>query len=377
MKTMTEQLAADLPLAAIPVSTEVATLSGGKIGVADKHSAKNADIPRDPNTAINEDQHELLADVYEIWKQVELQGGVVPATLLNMHPWAIKSSGPHNEGITVPACPPRDEFVQFVQRSPRFDFGDRWGKFKVRPVWPVQIMNDFKRQHFAWGGGERPWGGIVVYMGDHLPGTSKQKVGGLFDKLQSIVARLGDSQAKAALEEALEEQRKEVTAINESRLSDAEIIRLVASARELQLRAYEESYDKAIQSMASFTANQKGAGYPITNYQILISQWLFHRGHIAKLPPWVTEKRPRGFKQNLCKKCGVEISESGYACGKCGRIDKPYAAFLDGAVPKDDPAMKRCTRAELDSLGLTDILTLEEELAVDTKPKAEKKKKAE
>ena len=358
MPNMTEKLAQDLPLAAIPVATEVANFSLGKVipqgaeSITNRYADRSAyaNRPRDPNTAVNEDQHELLADVAEVWNQIEVQGGVVAASMLNMHPWAVHATGPHNEGIQVPACPIQEDFVQFVQRSPRFDFGDRWGKFKVRPIWPIEIMHDFQRQHFSWGGGEKPWGGLVVYMGDHAPGNMTDKPVAIFDRISSLIKRVSDSDARKALEIAIEEERKLLIHPTVERATLKEIKELMHKARAQQVSAYEDSYDKGEQSMASFLANQKGAGYPITRYQRLIAQWLFHRGLIKKLPSWVTERRPRGWEMHQCKKCGAELSETGYSCSKCGRVDKPFPAFQDGEITATSACTMLMNRGQLETL---------------------------
>lgn len=362
MTTITERISKDLPLAAIPVANEVALASGGRVGIegADLKTQRNADQPRDPNTAVNEDQHELLTDVNEVWTQIAVSGGIVPATLLNMHPWKITATGPHNTGIIIPACPIQDEFIPFVQRTMRMDFGDRWGKFKVRPSWPIEIMNDFKRQHYSWQGGESPAGGIVVYMGDHLPGQASNRIATANEKLQRIIQRVTDSELRSQLEAAIDAERK--TNINpqlEKRLSDKQIISMIHEAKQQQVMFYEKVFDWAEQRAAE---KNKTAWGSVTSMHRQVALWMLHRGRISKLPSWVSERKPLDHVQKHCPRCGSELNDKGYSCAKCNRVDKPYLAFKDGAIGPDDPALKRCTREELDNLGLVNVKTLDEEI---------------
>jgi hypothetical protein len=374
MKTITEQITEDLPISTAPAAAEVAARSGGKIipSVADMYGVKvkDADKPRDPNTAVNEDQHELLADVQEIWNQVEQQGGIVPATMLYMHPWRMEATGPHCHGIEVPACPIEEEYIQFVQRSCRFDFGDRWGKFKVRPVWPIEIMRDFQRQHFSWQGGERAGGGIVVYMGDHLPGGSKAKVTGFFDRLASVIRKVSEAEVRKALEAAVEAERKQqLQRADDAGISDEEIFRLVKTAKEQQTVFYERSFEYAEQRATEKTK----LGYAsITPNHRMIAKWLYHRRRIAKLPPWVTETKPLDFVQKFCGKCAAEIDASkGYACAKCGRVYDGIRSWQDGNRDENTMlALRRHTREQLDAVGLNDIPTLEEEMKADAEGSA-------
>ncbi len=381
MRTITEQILEDLPLSASPAATEVAIRSDGKFGT--KHAdmsglkEKNADRPRHPNTAVNEDQHELLADVQEIWNQVEQQGGIVPSTMLYMHPWRMTATGPHCHGIEVPPCPVEDEYIQFVQRGCRFDFGDRWGKFKVRPVWPIEIMRDFQRQHFSWQSGERAAGGIVVYMGDHLPGGGKTKVASFFDRLQSVIKKVSQSDIRKDLEQAIEAERKQQLQRSEERASGEDIFRLVKTAKEQQTVFYERSFDYAEQRAAE--KSKIGFASITTNHR-LIAKWLHYRRRIAKLPSWVTETKPLDFVQKYCTKCAAEIDPSkGYACVKCSRVYDGIKSWLDGNRDENTLlALKRHSRAELDAAGLAETQTLEEEMQAEAakpvKPKAKSSK---
>src|SRR5450755_3045457 len=143
----TEKLLQDLPIAARVAGAAVKEHTHGSLDPL---------VSRDPDSSINEEQHELLSDVREIFEQIRMQGGIIPATMLYMHPMGISyspgSSGPHNEGITIDPCPIQSEYVAYVHRTFRRDFGDRWGRFKVRPVWPIEILKDIARQHRSWFG---------------------------------------------------------------------------------------------------------------------------------------------------------------------------------------------------------------------------------
>lgn len=363
-----EKLAEDLPLAA-------ATLA--EVHGVNKYVPRNADAPREPNTAVNEEQATLLTDVKALWEQAIEGGGVTPASFLNMHPWQVTATGPHNQGIVIPPCPIEHEFYHYIQRGPRFDFGDNGGRFKVKIIWPIEIMRDFARQHFSWHGNEFPSGGMVVYMGDQIVGQAKPKTAaatlGFFDRMQALVRKATTEKTEREnLERMIEEERTRQLAYRPDGIdSDEKILKAMKLARDQQIDFYQRMFDWADQRWAEKT--KPGYGSVTKNHRD-IARWLHHRRQVAKLPEWVSAKPPRDFVQQFCVKCGGELSDKGYACGKCNRIDKPFAAFKDGAITKDDPAMKRCTREQLDSLGLTDILTLEEKLS--TEPDEKKAKKA-
>jgi hypothetical protein len=368
--TRTEQMLKDLPMAAVGVNRAVIDHSHG--------GAENAllnSTSRDPDSAINEEQHELLSDVREIFMQVQLQGGVIPATLLYMRPWPITyspgSSGPHNEGISIPACPIADEYVPYIHRSFRRDFGDRWGRFKVKPVWPIQIIQDIANQHKSCFGEDRDWGGVVAYMGDTLPGqqVAARKIATV-GKLTQLLQRTSDPEMKAFIEASIVAQDAPTSAITQE-----QIVAKVETAMEKQIVAFTNRYEIC----NGYAADKSNNGFrSITRVDRLISSWLWHRKiYQGKQPEWVTQRRPSGAAApKECPKCSADLTEKGYACVKCGRVDKPYEAFLDGEIKADNPAMKRCTREQLDSLGLKDVLTLEEErLELQTSPEEKKKGK--
>lgn len=368
-ETTTERMLKDLPMAAVGVNRAVLEHSKG--------GAENAVLnttSRDPDSAINEEQHELLSDVREIFTQVQLQGGVIPATMLYMRPWPITyspgSSGPHNEGISISACPIQDEYVSYVHRSFRRDFGDRWGRFKVKPVWPIQIIDDIAKQHKSMFGEDRDWGGVVAYMGDTLPGQKvrAQKVATV-GKLTALLQRTSDPEMKAFIEASIVAQEAPSSAITEE-----QIISKIENAMEKQIAAFQNRFEIC----NGYWSDKSNNGFrSITRVDRQIAQWLAHRKFYAKVPDWVTVKRPIGSAApKECPKCGAEIAEKAYACAKCGRVDKPFEAFQDGAITKDDMSLKRCTREQLDALGLKSVLTLEEErMELETSPDDKKKGK--
>lgn len=340
---LSSQALEDLPLAAAGIDAELASSSGGKVRVV-----------RDPESGANEFQKDLLTDVKAIHDQVQQQGGTVPATLLNMHPWEIKATGQHNEGIVIPPCPIPDDYVQFVQRTYRKDFGDRWGNFKVQPVWPIMLMRDFQQQHANWGG-------IVTYMGDNAPGQQRKQKSGVFDKLFGIIEKIGDKldpDTRKAVQEMVQERDAQE---KKERLSDSELWKLIQNANEIRISYYEKRFDEAEQAVVMDAKN----GYrKITVNDRLIAQWLFHRRRIKTLPTWITEKKPKDFIATNCQKCGSEVTmEKGFACVKCNAIYHGIRAYEFGEIGADHFALKRHTREELDAAGLTSVKTLTEERA--------------
>lgn len=348
-----QQALEDLPLAAVGLDAELAAQTAGKTRVV-----------RDPESGANEFQRDLLTDVKAIHDQVIQQKGVIPATLLNMHPWELKATGQHNEGIVVPPCPIADDYVQYVHKSYRRDFSDRWGNFKVQPVWPIMLMRDFAQQHAQWGG-------IVVYMGDNMPGEQKKHKSGAFDKFFALLDKIGeklDPDTRKAVQELVQEREAEE---KKDRLSESEIWKLIQNANQIRITEYEKYFEEAEQALVLDKAN----GYrKVTRRHRLVAQWLFHRQYIKTLPTWVTEKKPKGFTPTNCHKCGSEVNlEKGFACVKCNAIYHGIRAYRFGEIGLDSVALKRHTREELDAAGLNQVKTLAEERA-EVEAEAESKK---
>jgi ribosomal protein S27AE len=328
----------------------------GKYAERSRTTVRDTTKPRNPDTALNEDQHELLADVKALFDEVEAAGGVQPATALNMHPWPINATGPHNTGIVLPACPIQDEFIPFTMRTFRRDFADRGGKFKVTAVWPITILRDFARQHESWGG-------IVVYMGDRLPGQGKKPLEGFYDKLWGVLKKITDKEAKEMLQEAIEEGRREQLENSKRELSDGEIRKLMVQANDRRIMFYESMYQAAEQVAADPKENHR----KITHQHRMIARWMVQRGRYTILPKWVSETKPRDFVEKPCPKCGASVdldkqgNPKGFACVKCNYILDPVRAYEAGEIDAENIALKRATREQLDAAGLKDVLTLAEE----------------
>lgn len=307
---------------------------------------RDTNKPRNPDTALNEDQHELLADVKAIFDEVELSGGVQPATALNMHPWPINATGPHNTGIVLPMCPIPDEFVPFTFRGFRRDFADRGGKFKVTPVWPITILRDFQRQHELWGG-------IVVYLGDRVPGQTKTGVESLYDKLWKVLKKITDKEVKEMLQETIEEGRRDILERTKRELTDEEIKRLIIQANDRRILYYESMYQTAEQIAADPKENHR----KITHHHRQIARWMVHRKRYSVLPRWVSETKPRDFVETNCFKCGASVDmddktkrPKGFACAKCGYVHDGVRAYIASEIDEEHPSL---TPRRLQALGYT------------------------
>jgi ribosomal protein S27AE len=329
---------------------------------------RDTNRPRDPKTAANEDQAELLTDVKAIFDEVEERGGVQPATALQMHPWPINATGPHNTGIVLPACPLADEFVPFTFKGFRRDFADRGGKFKVTPVWPITILRDFQRQH-------ENWGGIVVYLGDRLPGQAKNRLESTYEKIFSALKKITDREVKEILQQEIEAARSEQNKADSEKLSDGEIKNLIVQANDRRILFYESMYQQAEQVAADPKENHR----KITHMHRMIARWMHQRGRYSVLPRWVSETKPRDFVEKPCPKCGAAVDldkeghPKGFACVKCNYILDPIRAYEAGEIDAENNALKRATREQLDAIGLKDVLTLVEERADVKKPRGKGK----
>jgi hypothetical protein len=151
---------------------------------------RDTNRPRNPKTALNEDQAELLTDVKAIFDEVEATwrspagnraDRCIPGRSMPLDRTTPASFSRH--------APCRMNSYPIYHAGFRRDFADRGGKFKVTPVWPITILRDFQRQH-------ENWGGIVVYLGDRLPGQAKNRLESTYEKIFSALKKITDREVE-------------------------------------------------------------------------------------------------------------------------------------------------------------------------------------
>lgn len=303
----------------------------------------------------NEEERDRLVLVKSLFEQIDQQGGVDPATFLNMHPWTIRGTGPHNDGIEIPACPIGQPYQQFVQRDIRVDWGDIGGKYVPTAIWPIIIMRDIMRQHEAQGG-------MVVYMGELRMGENRRGFNAEA-AMETLLAKAQDEETR----QLLELLRKQQTPNDTRYATDTEVKRLVKVAEERQISHYRSRCAQVSQAYAS---DAKVAFRSIMPNDRMMARWLHNRGIYATLPIWITEERPDNYKPKTCLKCGTDVDPKGFACPKCGYIHDGIKAYVAGEILDDHVALKRHSREELDNAGLKHVKTLAEERET---PKGKKK----
>jgi len=92
----------------------------------------------------------------------------------------------------------------------------------------------------------------------------------------------------------------------------------------------------------------------------LEAQYLFHHKKIKKLPDWVlvTEMDDEA-KATTCPSCGQEQG-GGFKCSNCGYILDPVLAYEAEEIEEENPALRRLSREQLDSMDLEHVQTSEE-----------------
>lgn len=346
MPSKLAQLAEDNPLGGTRLSAALQASYGDQIKI---------------ESARNDDERDLLADTKAIFEQIDQAGGVEPATLINMHPWEIRSTGPHLEGIVVPACPIGQPFLQYVHRDLRIDRADKGGRFAITPVWPIMLMRDVVRQH-------EQWGGLVAYMGETRLGENRKA-----SSADIIAALLRDEQN----EEKRQMLMKLKAQAKDSRYATAgDIKEMMSSAEERQITYYRK---RCSQVSGAYASDSKTAFRQITPADRLMARWLHQRGIFANLPQWVVEERPDDYKPMTCVKCGKDVETikvdgilkpKGFACKECGYILDGIRAYEAGEISDEHVSLKRHTRGELDAAGLKHVNTLAEDRAAKEKAKA-------
>src|SRR6185437_4543248 len=96
-------------------------------------------------TSKSESEQLLLDSVYEMHDLMR-RIGVKPATVVNLWPVELHSSGPHVDHLNVPACPIGQEFTTFTIASYGTDVVDKGGRYDVKPILPIDLAKDILQQ---------------------------------------------------------------------------------------------------------------------------------------------------------------------------------------------------------------------------------------
>lgn len=266
------------------------------------------------NTRVSEAQEELLKSI-ENMHLLMREVGVRPATVINLWPIDIHSTGPITSNFTIPKCPLGQSWSKTVIGSYSTDVVTRTdGKQEVRPIPPIQIAKDILQQHSQNDGWIK--GGLVIYMGDHEPN-------------------------KKNLED-IEAARKSMLAHFRKLVNDANL---------------------------EFARPDKSGRRNITDIHRIAAEYLLHYKILKERPQWTVETRDEGDVQVMCPACGAEPNKGAFQCKQCGWIVDPMKAYEVGAIDAKDVAMTRLTRDQLNVLGISKEIvpeTLDERKARET-----------
>lgn len=271
----------------------------------------------------NEEEDEKLNEVRKVHRQME-EIGVIPATVLNLLPWAVQGNGRYHmyPDMTVPACPIGQPFERLIIRDYKIDIEDKAGRFGATVLTPITLANDLINQLDPM-----KRGGLFQYMGDHAPGQHPDN-------------RIDPETKKTILSPRSIRELADLEKAKKAMVKNFRIMHREAEG------FFQQPARKALQN--------------ITENHRLAALWLFHYRLIPVLPAWVTAQFNEGdLAPDACPKCGDDIG-GGFGCTNCNYIVDPMGAYQAGEIEEEHHAMRRLTREALDSLGLTDVLTLAE-----------------
>lgn len=256
----------------------------------------------------NEEEDEKLAEVRKVHRRMA-EAGVIPATIINLLPWEVQGQGRYlmYSDMTVPRCPIGQAYEMKVISSYKIDIEDKGGRFGADVVTPIALVNDIVKQLQA-----QKRGGLFHYMGDHKPGENP---------------KTRDVELKA-----MDKAKKQMVLYMKQKYREAEGFYQQPSRRGLS---------------------------NITEEHRLSCMWLLHYRFISVQPAWLTASREEGDVPDACPSCGDEAG-GGFACGKCGYIFDPMAAYEAEEIGDDHQSLRRLSREQLDSLGLDYVLTKDE-----------------
>lgn len=259
-------------------------------------------------TSKSEMEQQLLDDVAEM-HQTAADIGIRPATVVNLWPVDLHSTGPHVQHHIVPACPIGEAYKLYVIQSYGTDIADKGGRFDPKVVLPITMAKDILQQHDK--SNTIIQHGVAIYMGDHVPNKENLAV------------------INATRERMIAHMRKRVDEANQ---------------------AYVRGGKKAAQ---------------ISDVDRVIVEYLTFHGYMTDKmrPGWMVTSRNKEEIQVKCKACGTEPEKGSFQCAKCGWIIDPAVAYEAGAISltEDDGSpnvagvrtLSRLPREQLEAMGIS------------------------
>lgn len=263
-----------------------------------------------PTVGRNDEEDEKLAEVRKVHRRMA-EIHVLKATVINLCPWPIQGQGPYlmYDDTRIPACPIGTAYVRKVFETYKVDIEDKGGRFGADAITPINLASDLVKQLEPM-----KRGGLFCFIGDHLPGESKDE-------------KQADRELKM-----LDKAKKEFLRYAKSMFREAE---------------------------GFFQQPNRRGLSNIVEHHRLCCQWLLHYRYITDVPAWLTATREDLDVPDQCVECGEELGP-GYSCGKCGHIVDPIGAYNHGAIDDDHYSLRNLTREQLDEIGLDYVPTKEE-----------------
>jgi hypothetical protein len=267
---------------------------------------------------VNNLDPESQASLNELMAQMR-SNPPLPATVVNLHPWplAFNYGSRILRGITIPACPPGQQFAHGFIRVWRKDWKyNENGNLVFSAISPIQIAAEFVRE---FSNKDNDGGGVIIYQGEKNPGKVEQV------ELYDVLGRALTDQVQGY--EYDEENNKQPVMMFKSKFgSFADLLKSAILVRN-------EIYFRKVQAADhDYKLPDNKGKRNITDKHRMMAEVLYAEGMITKLPEWdLASRLDEGLSDSNCKACGRPVSVGGYKCTNCNNIIDVVAAFRDGA----------------------------------------------
>lgn len=273
-----------------------------------------------------------------------------PASVINLHPFAVSAQGVLLHEPKIPGVLLADEFwdaslklklsngmeIPFQQHmiaNPEFTVGeyvvgsetDATGIMGNKTWWPIELARDIVDQQNRM---ERR-GGVFAYEGSHLPMTG----------------------SSPHLERFNNEFGIELTCY-----CNACVQKQADEAYNSAISFYTAMFEYAQENMMSGDAKDKKR---VKYMHRWCTEYLIKVGVLKQRPPWILEIGKfvaESTEKPLICDCGATALPKAYFCGRCNRIVRPFEAYRDGKIELDTPgatvALRQCTKDQLEDLGI-------------------------
>jgi hypothetical protein len=255
--------------------------------------------------------------------QLELQGDIKPATILNLSPFEL-ALGDGLISFKVPACPLDKKFIAYTRYTPlsypiyrgNQQMSDKsiQAKYDVNIILPVQQLMEFK--HYYMGESEEDQatkqGGVVVIEGawqNQKPDDEVRVPFFMFRKNNRYIA-FNTVRLEEVYNHALDILRKRCMFV----MAEAD-----------------RNFDLGNQHRANIQHPER-----VWHDFALRKQW------ITESRPWRNADVPHALR---CPRCSQQYTSKTGAC-KCGYVVEPLVAYMNGEISIEHVRLNTLTKAE-------------------------------